>query len=81
LAEGKRLYADLEGRPTLRLSYAVDLDEQGATQSMITFDDAALRQQVDVLDRYQWFLHEDGSDFDFQRYLSFSDSVIVGATP
>jgi hypothetical protein len=37
-----------------------------------------LRRQVSLLDRFRWFLHDDEWEGQTQRFLSFSDNVVLG---
>lgn len=77
--EARALYVDKNGDPVLRPSFAIYLDEMGAAARYESMTDDDLRSQLALLDRYRWFLHDEAWEGDFQRFLSFSDNVVVGS--
>lgn len=78
LAEARALYSDESGDPVLRPSFAVYLDGLGTKASIRDLTDDDLRRQVSLLDRLRWFLHDDEWEEPTQRFLSFSDNVVLG---
>jgi hypothetical protein len=78
LAEARALYSDEAGDPVLRPSFAVYLDGLGTKASILDLTDDHLRRQVSLLDRFRWFLHDDEWEGQTQRFLSFSDNVVLG---
>jgi hypothetical protein len=71
------MYSDDQGHPCLLPSFVVYLDALGTRDAMRSFDDAALRGQVKVLDHLFWHLHDPGWDDDLQQFVSFSDNVAL----
>lgn len=73
----RALYSTTRGKPRLRSSFALYLDELGIKNLSAGLKDKDLRRSLEELDRLSWFLHSD-EDEPWQRMLSFSDNVIVG---
>lgn len=78
LQEARALYTDDEGRPILRHSFVVYLDALGTKRDVEALTDDRLREQIQLLDRFRWFLHDDDWESNLQRFMSFSDHVILG---
>ena len=72
------LYADGNGEPVLRHSFVAFIDVLGTRPAMANFTDDDLRQQIRRLDETRWLVHEEAWAGEFQRMLSFSDSLVVG---
>lgn len=62
----------------MRPSFAVYIDALGTKQVMKSFTDVELRAQLVLMDQLNWFLHAPEWEGELQRFLSFSDNVIVG---
>lgn len=62
----------------MRPSFAVYIDALGTKQAMKSFTDVELRAQLVLMDQLNWFLHAPEWEGELQRFLSFSDNVIVG---
>lgn len=62
----------------MRPSFAVYIDALGTKQAMKTFTDVELRAQLTLMDQLNWFLHAPEWEGESQRFLSFSDNVVVG---
>lgn len=61
----------------MKESYVVYLDSLGTKDRMADLDDTKLPADLELLS-HRWFLqHEDG-EADYQRFLSFTDNVVVG---
>lgn len=78
LAEARRLYTGSGGQQVLRRSFAVYLDGLGTKAAIATLDDKMLNYQITLLDRFRWLLHDEGWQEGYQRFLSFTDNVVVG---
>lgn len=77
--ESRSLYASADGEPVLRHSFVAFIDVLGTRAAMSNFTDDDLRQQIQRLDETRWLVHDETWAGEFQRILSFSDSLVVGS--
>lgn len=79
LLQARALYSDDQGQPMLRPSFAVYIDRLGTKNAVRDLDDAELRLQISLLDRFRWFLHDvEWGEDERQKLISFTDNVILG---
>lgn len=76
--EGRKLYSDDDGKPSLLPSFAVYIDALGTKRAMEGYSNDDLKSHLELLDRLQWFLHAPEWEGDLQRFLSFSDNLVLG---
>lgn len=77
--EEAALYRDENGRPVLRRSFAMYLDELGTSQRAKTLTDDELATSLLAQEGLRYFLdHDDGYGHGDRRVLAFSDNVVVG---
>jgi len=75
--EERLLYSDANGDPVLKESYVAYLDALGTRARVGALDDLGLRQEL-LLRRYRWFLHDEEWQKGYQRFLAFTDNVVIG---
>lgn len=75
--EGRILYSDSNGEPTFRRSVTSFLDILGTKAALTTMTGAQLRAQIELLDRLKERLHDSAWEGEWQRMLTFSDSIAL----
>lgn len=75
--EGRALYSDANGNPRFRNSVASYLDILGTKQAVTSMTNADLDKQIRLLDSLNRGLHDSAWEVEWQRMLTFSDSIAL----
>lgn len=75
--EGRILYSDSDGQPTFRRSVTSFLDILGTKVALTNMKEADLHDQIQLLDRLNGALHDSAWEGEWQRMLTFSDSIAL----
>lgn len=76
-AEGRELYSDASGEPVFRRSVTSFLDLLGTKNALLAMTQSQLREQIRLLDHLKVGLHDASVEFQWQRMLTFSDSIAL----
>ncbi|WP_238840716.1 hypothetical protein [Prescottella equi] len=75
--EGRDLYSNANGEPEFRRSVTAFLDILGTKAALTTMTNADLLEQIRLLDRLNPGLHDSAWEGEWQRMLTFSDSIAL----
>lgn len=76
-AEGRNLYSDQNGEPVFRASVTAFLDLLGTKVALAGMTQPQLREQIELLDTLKNHLHDAALESQWQRILTFSDSIAL----